>query len=115
MDRQSQLSRWTADRRFPVNRAVSSGRQSQGGSPGPRDWLAAIVEGSEDAIISKDLKGNIRSWNPGAMRLFGYQADEVIGQPITILIPPDRLDEEPEMFLNSWGFVSGQRSFDELR
>jgi len=79
-----------------VNRAVSSGSpQSEGGSPDPRDWLAAIVEGSDDAIISKDLKGNIRSWNPGAMRLFGYQADEVIGQPITILIPPDRLDEEP--------------------
>ncbi|MDZ4368129.1 MAG: PAS domain S-box protein, partial [Afipia sp.] len=61
----------------------------------PRDWLVAIINGSTDAIISKDLSANIRSWNAGATRLFGYSADEVIGKPITILIPDDRLDEEP--------------------
>src|SRR2546428_4302640 len=59
-------------------------------------WLAAIVEFSDDAIISKTLQSVIRSWNPGAERLFGYRAEEVIGQPITILFPPDRLHEEDE-------------------
>lgn len=56
--------------------------------------LAAIVEWSDDAIISKDLNGIIMSWNDSARRIFGYYADEVIGKSITILIPPDRLAEE---------------------
>jgi PAS domain S-box-containing protein len=64
-------------------------------TPDPRDWLAAIIEGSDDAIVSKDLKGIIQSWNGGARRLFGYAAEEVVGKSITILIPQDRLDEEP--------------------
>jgi PAS domain S-box-containing protein len=57
--------------------------------------LAAIVESSDDAIVSKTLDGIIRTWNSGAERMFGYRADEVIGKPITILIPPSSLDEEP--------------------
>ena len=56
--------------------------------------LAAIVESSEDAIVSKTLEGIIRSWNAGAERLFGYSAREAIGRPITLIVPPERLDEE---------------------
>ena len=59
--------------------------------------LASIVESSDDAIISKGLDGIIISWNCGAERLFGYPADEVIGKSVTILIPKDRMNEEPEI------------------
>jgi PAS domain S-box-containing protein len=57
--------------------------------------LAAIVESTDDAVIAKDLNGVITNWNPGAERLYGYTAREMIGKPIAILIPPDRPDEEP--------------------
>jgi PAS domain S-box-containing protein len=58
-------------------------------------FLAAIIESSDDAIVSKSLTGIITTWNRGAVRLFGYTAEEAVGQPITILIPADRLGEEP--------------------
>lgn len=58
-------------------------------------WLAAVIESAEDAIISKTLESIITSWNKGAERIFGYTADEVIGKPVTILMPPDFIDEEP--------------------
>jgi PAS domain S-box-containing protein len=59
--------------------------------------LRSIVENSDDAIITKNLYGIISSWNKSAERLFGYTAQEAIGKPITILIPSERLDEEPKI------------------
>src|SRR5262245_7867702 len=57
-------------------------------------WFASIVESSEDAIVSKDITGIITTWNKGAERLFGYSSEEVVGKPVSILIPADRHVEE---------------------
>ncbi len=62
-----------------------------------RGWLAAIVESSEDAIISKTLEGVITAWNRGAERTFGYSSAEAIGKPMMMLIPPERADEESDI------------------
>jgi PAS domain S-box-containing protein len=59
--------------------------------------LAAIIESSEDAIASKDLDGIITSWNKSAERLFGYKAEEIIGQPVTLIIPPELHGDEPKI------------------
>lgn len=60
-------------------------------------WLASVVDNSSDAIVSKTLDGLITSWNAGAEKLFGFTTREAMGQPITIIIPDDRLHEEPEI------------------
>jgi PAS domain S-box-containing protein len=62
-----------------------------------QSFLAAIVESSDDAIVGKDLDGSVVSWNTGAERMFGYSADEIIGQPIGKVLSPDRPEEETEI------------------
>ena len=59
--------------------------------------LAAIVESSEDAILSKTLEGIIVSWNKGAYGIYGYTAEEAVGKPVSILVPPDHPDEMPQL------------------
>ena len=62
-----------------------------------RARLAALVESSEDAIISKSLEGIVTSWNEGARRLFGYSAEEMLGQPVSRIIPAERSEEEAQI------------------
>jgi len=63
----------------------------------PEAWLAAIVESSDDAVVGKTLDSIIRSWNAGATRVFGYSAAEAVGQPIYLIIPRERYQEEPRI------------------
>jgi PAS domain S-box-containing protein len=80
----------------------------------PVAWLAAIVEHSDDAIISKDLNGIITSWNIGAEQIFGYKAAEVVGQSILKLIPPDRHSEE-DFILEKMRKGERIKNFDTVR
>jgi PAS domain S-box-containing protein len=75
---------------------------------------AAIVEGSDDAIVSKDLDGVILSWNQGAEKLFGYTAAEAIGRPVTLIIPADRQEEEA-MILDKLRRGEAVRHFETVR
>ncbi|MEY2586112.1 MAG: hypothetical protein QOD80_2138, partial [Verrucomicrobiota bacterium] len=76
--------------------------------------LAAIVESSDDAIIGKDLQGNITSWNSGAEKMFGYEASEMMGLSITRLIPPERQQEEGKI-LNKIRHGKSVRHFETVR
>jgi len=73
-----------------------------------QERMAAIVESSDDAIISKDLNGIIQSWNRGAERIFGYKAHEIVGQHVSVITAPDRIDEIP----NILGRISRGESVD---
>lgn len=79
-----------------------------------RGQLAAIVESSNDAMISKTLDGTITSWNKGAEHLFGYTAEEAIGQNIALIIPSDRLYEEATI-LGCLRRAERVENFDTLR
>jgi PAS domain S-box-containing protein len=68
--------------------------------------LAAIVESSDDAIVSKDLNGVVTSWNKGAERIFGYTQEEIVGKSITLIIPPELLEDEPRILAR---IQAGQR------
>jgi PAS domain S-box-containing protein len=86
----------------PTTKRASVRAPHQPRRAGGREDLAAhhyqaIIESSDDAILSKDLAGLILSWNRGAERLFGFTAEEAVGKPVTIIIPVDRLDEEPSI------------------
>jgi PAS domain S-box-containing protein len=87
-DAQGKVGGWIASLRDITGEQAGEQAQRQ---------LASIVESSDDAIISKNLNGVIVSWNPGARRLFGYAAEEVVGRPITVIIPAELKDEEPKI------------------
>jgi PAS domain S-box-containing protein len=85
---------------LPPSKRASARSPRRIASTRSRESLAAqhyqaIVESSDDAILSKDLNGLILSWNQGAERLFGFTSTEAVGRPVTIIIPQDRLNEEP--------------------
>lgn len=65
--------------------------------PTPAELYAAIIDSADDAIISKNLDGIVQSWNRSAERIFGYTAEEIVGKSITMLFPPDRMHEEPQI------------------
>jgi PAS domain S-box-containing protein len=93
----SRMQLFADDVVLEANRDITERKQIEaalGESEQRLSWLASIVESSDDAIVSKNLDGIITSWNKGAERIFGFTAGEAIDQPITIVIPQDRQNEE---------------------
>jgi PAS domain S-box-containing protein len=94
-------SRWTLQRDeqgvptaiLEINRDITERKRAEE----MRERLAAIVDSSEDAIISKTLDGKITAWNRGAEKVFGYSAAEIVGKSISVLLPPERIDEESDI------------------
>src|SRR5438477_342142 len=78
---------------------MTTGKQPGSNHAEAMALLAALVESSEDAIVGKTLDGTILTWNAGAERIYGYPAAEVIGNPMTLLLPGDRADEETEILV----------------
>ncbi|MES2692942.1 MAG: PAS domain S-box protein [Verrucomicrobiota bacterium] len=96
-DAMRKSARWLEERERDnalLNEALQRELENQRRAEAASRSLAAIVESSEDAIVSKDLTGIITSWNAGAERIFGYPAAEIVGKSITLLIPQDRISEE---------------------
>jgi PAS domain S-box-containing protein len=79
-----------------------------------RDWLAAVVDSSDDAIISKTLDGTIAAWNRGAEKVFGYPASEAVGKPILMLVPSERVGEEADILTRIKGSQSVEH-FETVR
>lgn len=77
--------------------------------------LAAIVESSDDAIISLDLHGNVKSWNAGAQELFGYSSEEILGKSLDITVPPELLDAKHAMLLSVQGGGGSVKQYDTQR
>src|SRR5438270_448199 len=98
-------------------RRDNSGRSSTRGEIAafdPRGWLAAIVQSSDDAIIGKDLDGVITSWNRAAERLYGYSAEEMVGQSVLRIIPPG-LEQEEEEILAKIALGQSVEHYETLR
>ena len=92
------LGAWIAGRAYPSREGLSVYFQDvteRKRAEEERARLAAIVESSDDVILSKTLEGIITSWNRGAERIYGYSADEAVGQPVSMLVPPERPNEIP--------------------
>ncbi len=91
-----------------ISRKLSSTRSAITPPDNARFWLGAIVNSSDDAIVGKDLNGIVTSWNRAAELMFGYASDEIIGQSITCIIPPERIAEEASILgrLRSGGKIA---------
>jgi PAS domain S-box-containing protein len=97
-----------------VQLAVTLDITERRAAEGARRRLAAIVESSDDAIVGKDLNGIVMSWNPGAERMFGYSENEMIGRPITTIIPPE-LEEDERRILETIGRGERVEHFETVR